>query len=60
MVIGFILSLSIARMLVGAVKPIQHPGRTRPYWVHLLCALLSPGDLKNYLTERSEVRNEVR
>jgi len=39
MVIGFILSLSIARLLVGAVKLIQHPGRTRPYWVHLLWAL---------------------
>lgn len=38
MVIGFILSLSIARLLVGAVKLIQHPGRTKPYLVHLLWA----------------------
>lgn len=39
MVMGFILSISIARLLLGAVKLIQHPGRTRPYWVHLLWSL---------------------
>jgi len=39
MVVGFILSISIARLLLGGVKLIQHPGRTRPYWVHLLWAL---------------------
>lgn len=39
MVVGFILSISIARLLLGGVKLIQHPGRTRPYWIHLLWAL---------------------
>jgi hypothetical protein len=38
-VIGIILSLSIALLLQGTVKMIQHPGRTKPYWVHLLWAL---------------------
>lgn len=38
MVIGFILSISIARLLLGAVKIIQHPGRVKPYSVHLLWA----------------------
>lgn len=38
-VIGIVLGLSIAKLLQGAVKLIQHPGRTRPYWVHLLWAL---------------------
>src|SRR5258708_7752537 len=38
-VIAIILGLSIAKLLQGAVKFIQHPGRTRPYWVHLLWAL---------------------
>lgn len=35
MVIGFILSLSIAHLLKGTAKFIQHPGRERPYWIHL-------------------------
>jgi len=39
MVIGFILSISIARLLLGAVRLIQHPGRTRPHWVHMGWAL---------------------
>jgi hypothetical protein len=38
-VIVIILGLSIAKLLQGAVKLIQHPGRTRIYWVHLLWAL---------------------
>ncbi|HMH22160.1 MAG TPA: hypothetical protein VK563_10300 [Puia sp.] len=38
-VIAIILGLSIAKLLQGAVKFIQHPGRNRPYWVHLLWAL---------------------
>ena len=38
-VIVIILGLSIAKLLQGTVKLIQHPGRTRPYWVHLLWAL---------------------
>lgn len=38
-VIGIILSISIALLLQGTVKLIQHPGRTKPYWVHLLWAL---------------------
>ena len=35
MVIGFILSLSIAHLLKGSAKFIQHPGREKPYWIHL-------------------------
>ncbi|MHA4807818.1 hypothetical protein ACX0G9_06920 [Flavitalea flava] len=38
-VIVIILGLSIAKLLQGAVRLIQHPGRTRSYWVHLLWAL---------------------
>ncbi|HTI10096.1 MAG TPA: hypothetical protein VL832_16120 [Puia sp.] len=38
-VIGIILGLSIAKLLQSAVKLIQHPGRTRPYWIHLLWSL---------------------
>lgn len=33
--IGIILGLSITHLLKGAAKFIQHPGRIRPYWVHL-------------------------
>jgi hypothetical protein len=39
MVIGIILGLAITHMLRSAAKFIQHPGRVRPYWVHLLWAL---------------------
>jgi hypothetical protein len=35
MVIGFILSLSLAHLLKGTAKFIQHPGREKPYWIHL-------------------------
>ena len=35
-VISIILGLSLAKLLQSAVKLIQHPGRTKPYWVHLL------------------------
>jgi hypothetical protein len=35
-VIGIILSLSIAHLLKGVSKIIEHPGRNRPYWIHLL------------------------
>ena len=38
-VIGIILGLSIAKLLQGTVKLIQHPGRTKPYWIHLAWAL---------------------
>ncbi len=38
-VIGIILSLSIAHILKGVIKLIEHPGRFKPYWVHLLWAL---------------------
>ncbi|MBV7529545.1 hypothetical protein [Chitinophaga sp. sic0106] len=34
-VIGIILSLSIAQLLKGTAKFIQHPGRQKIYWVHL-------------------------
>ena len=36
MIIGFILSLSIAQLLRGVAKLIVHPTRSRPYWVHLV------------------------
>lgn len=36
MIMGFILSLSIAQLLRGGAKIIVHPNRSRPYWVHLL------------------------
>ncbi|MGK6342465.1 hypothetical protein ACMGDK_09515 [Chryseobacterium sp. DT-3] len=36
-VISIILGLGIGSLLNGTVKFVQHPGRTRPYWVHLLC-----------------------
>ncbi len=38
-VIGIILSLSIAILLQGTVKLVQHPHRVKTYWVHLLWAL---------------------
>ncbi|AZA53977.1 hypothetical protein EG348_13690 [Chryseobacterium sp. G0201] len=38
-VISIILSLGIGCLLNGTVKFIQHPGRTKPYWVHLLWVL---------------------
>lgn len=38
-VISIILSLSIGCLLNGTVKFVQHPGRTKPYWVHLLWVL---------------------
>ncbi|MGN8067832.1 hypothetical protein [Mucilaginibacter sp. SG564] len=34
--IGIILGLSITHLLRGAAKQIQHPGRSKPYWVHSL------------------------
>jgi len=33
-----IMSLSIALMLKASAKMVQHPGREKPYWVHLLWA----------------------
>lgn len=36
MIVGYILSLSIAQLLRGIARFIVHPGRARPYWVHLL------------------------
>lgn len=39
MVLSIILSLSVAHLLKGAVKIVEHPGKTKPYWVHLLWAL---------------------
>ena len=38
-IIGMILSLSIALMLRNVAKFVQHPGREKPYWIHLLWAL---------------------
>jgi len=36
MIIGFILSHTIAHLLRGVAKLIVHPTRSRPYWVHLV------------------------
>ncbi|MFD2935194.1 hypothetical protein [Spirosoma flavum] len=36
MIMGFILSLSVAQLLRGVAKLIVHPTRSRPYWVHLM------------------------
>lgn len=35
-VISIVLGLSIGRLLTSTVKFIQHPGRSKPYWIHLL------------------------
>lgn len=37
-VIGMVVSLSLARLLTGVALFIQHPGRTKVYWVHLAWA----------------------
>jgi ABC-type amino acid transport system permease subunit len=37
-IVSIILSLSPANILKGAVKFIVHPGRSKPYWIHLLWA----------------------
>lgn len=34
-ILGMILSLSLATILKAGVKFIQHPHRAKPYWVHL-------------------------
>ena len=34
-VIGMVISLSLARLLTGLALFIQHPGRNKVYWVHL-------------------------
>ncbi|MBB3280168.1 hypothetical protein [Mitsuaria sp. BK037] len=39
MVLSMVVSLSIARLLSGLAKFVQHPGRLRIYGVHLLWAL---------------------
>ncbi|HWK07576.1 MAG TPA: hypothetical protein VNS58_28285 [Puia sp.] len=38
-VLSIILGLSITHLLKGTVKLIQHPGREKPYLVHLLWSL---------------------
>lgn len=35
-IIGFIVSLSIAQLLRGVAKLLVHPTQKKPYWVHLL------------------------
>ena len=37
-VIGMVVSLSIARILTGVALLIQHPGKVKPYTVHLAWA----------------------
>ena len=39
MVLSIIMSLSVAHLLKGAVKIIEHPKLSKPYWVHLLWGL---------------------
>jgi len=39
MVMSIIMGLSITTLLKGAVKLVDHPGKYKPYWVHLLWAL---------------------
>jgi hypothetical protein len=39
MVLSIIMSLSIAHLLKGAVKIVEHPTKNRPYPIHLLWAL---------------------
>lgn len=34
-VIGMVVSLSLARLLTGLATFVQHPGKTRVYWIHL-------------------------
>ncbi|KSV79773.1 hypothetical protein ACI2KT_09420 [Ensifer adhaerens] len=34
-VMGMIVSLSLARLLSGIALFVQHPGKTRVYWIHL-------------------------
>jgi hypothetical protein len=36
--LGMVVSLGIARLLTGVAKFVQHPGRTRPDWIHLAWA----------------------
>jgi len=38
-IISIILSLGIGTLLNGSVKFIQHPGRNKPFWIHLLFVL---------------------
>ncbi|HBR11541.1 MAG TPA: hypothetical protein DD740_04895 [Chryseobacterium sp.] len=38
-IISIILGLSIGTLLNGSVRFIQHPGRYKPFWVHLLFVL---------------------
>src|SRR5436190_7099529 len=39
MVMSIIMGFSITTLLKGAVKLIDHPGKYKPYWIHLLWAL---------------------
>ncbi|NRP74064.1 hypothetical protein ILFOPFJJ_04985 [Ensifer psoraleae] len=34
-VMGMIISLSLARLLSGVALFVQHPGKTKVYWIHL-------------------------
>lgn len=38
-IISIILGLGIGTLLNGSVRLIQHPGRNKPFWVHLLFVL---------------------
>jgi hypothetical protein len=38
--VGMVLGLSVTRLLSGLAEFVQHPGRLRPYWVHIGWAVL--------------------
>jgi hypothetical protein len=38
MVLGMVVSLAIARLLSGFARFVQHPGRLKVYWIHMLWA----------------------
>ncbi|QWP76351.1 hypothetical protein J5226_22645 [Lysobacter sp. K5869] len=37
--LGIVLGLAVATLLKGLARFVQHPGRERPYWVHIAWAL---------------------
>ena len=37
-VLGMVVSLGLARLLLGSARLVQHPGQVKPYWVHLAWA----------------------
>jgi len=48
MLMSIIVSLSVAHLLKGIAKLIEHPGRIRLYWVHLLWVIYAFLSLINF------------